>query len=277
MEAFLWLMISFFGTTSVNSQVLPQNTFLTPQLTPNIQLLPLLIPKLSINDWIVNNIGPLWAAFSQQVKVMEHVEESKVNLEKNIKETKKDFKLWVKNDWEEFRKAKWWLWKFFIDDLDNKKIKEIEKILWEQKQIIKDYLDNKKTLFDVYEISWMLEKYIKPKSLNEYRDYMNEKIDILKTQKFNIHKIKKEIKSSTIDIKKSILNNSEDKNIILAQLKGIINELPENKRESFVKEFISHINKNETKLTKDISEELLKLISTENNHWKEECAGWLTC
>ena len=208
---------------------------------------------------------------------MEHVEESKVNLEKNIKETKKDFKLWVKNDWEEFRKAKWWLWKFFIDDLDNKKIKEIEKILWEQKQIIKDYLDNKKTLFEVYEISWMLEKYIKPKSLNEYRDYMNEKIDILKTQKFNIHKIKKEIKSSTIDIKKSILNNSEDKNIILAQLKGIINELPENKRESFVKEFISHINKNETKLTKDISEELLKLISTENNHWKEECAGWLNC
>lgn len=284
MEAFISFLLSIIGYSSVTTQQPSIIPSIQTQLNTNIQNNNNISQsQLFINNNIVNSMWPISLVFSQyrdklyqtELQVNQLVSESKIVLEKNIQETKKNFQLWVKNDWEEFRKTNWWLGKFFIEDLDNKKIKEIEKILENQKQIIKDYLENKKTLFEVYEIAWMLEKYIKVELMEEYRNYMNDKIDILKTQKYNIHQIKTSIKTTTIDIKRSIEKNSEEKDIILEKLKIIIYELPEDKRESFIIEFINQISKNETALTKAIAYDLTELLSSENS--EEECINWLSC
>lgn len=186
------------------------------------------------------------------------IQEEKVILSVSLKEQKKEIESEIKSEWTEFRETNWWLWAFFKESNSRKDLIRIKEILEEQKEIVKKYLSDEATLFDVYEIVWMLESFIHTEKKYEYNEYMHQKIDILKKQKNDIYTMKQSIKDRAIQLKNEIEQSSpeEDKQMIIARVKSLSWELPEEKREEFIQDFIAQINKSNSSFATEVAQEI---------------------
>lgn len=221
----------------------------------------------SRNDINLKIIGDAYTTVSPIAK------QDKVNILGLAKETvtnaKKKSSNSMNKSWEKFRKESWWLWEFFKDRLSYREQQAIKENLEEQKKVIKDYLEDTVTLFDVYEVVFRLEPYIDKEKIDDFHTYSNNKIDILQQQKEEIMNVKKNLAFELVKetVKVGILK-ATDKNIekVSNNIIDNIKSLPEEQQSEVTYKVIDELNKQDNAFAsqlKDILEKQFIMSSPE--------------
>ena len=168
----------------------------------------------------------------------------KVNTE--ISEQKKLENKKIQDDWTNFRKENGWLYKYLRKNLTLEEKKKLQENLNYQKIIVKEYLQNKRSINDVKEETYKNNIYVQEKSMKDYMLYLDKKFWILIYQKNRIDKIKKDAEDSYLKVQFALLNQA---NYISEKakwdIKNVILSIPEWERNDVIDILTSTIKNDE--------------------------------
>lgn len=165
----------------------------------------------------------------------------------------------ISTEWSTFRKESGWLWTFFKENLTYKQQVAIKENLEKQKVALKGYLEEKNTLFDIYEVIGELEVFIQESKKEDFNSYMDEKIELLKEQKQKMVKVKEALAldlvkttiMSKVDFSSPTLIENTSKKVIDA-----IKILPEEKQIEIAAQVIEELKINNTNFSKILLERI---------------------
>lgn len=167
----------------------------------------------------------------------------------------------IQDDWLKFRKDNGWLYKYLRKNINLSEKKELQDNLENQKIIVKDYLQDKRSINNVRDEIYKNNKFIQERLLKDYITYMDRKIDLLIEQKSRIAKIRKEAEDSYLKVQFAILNQANNiSEKAKGDIKNVVNNISPSERNDVIDVLINTIKSDEKKNNTALSKEILALL-----------------